>query len=533
MQDRDAVAGGGHAKQLLHGGTHPIRVDQLADPGLAGLAQQDEADAGRGPLLVALQRVEDRLQQRRVAALDPGRQPVAGEDRLDLLAQRRRLGEPQRRQQAEPDRLAVAVALVRGRRLDPVADRVAEVEHLAQAAVALVGGDDLALEAGAGEDDVGQLDRVELFDQPHPLPQRAAGQQPGLQRLDEAGAPARPAAASPGCRCRRRPPPAAGRRRRSSCPPAGRRRSCRRRRSRPGRPAWSAPGRPARRAGRGGRRSRRGRRRRRRRGRRGGRRGSSPARASSRSTRSASAIVFAASPGGTATVAASGCQPLGVERADRLVGDAEAAAAEGPTGPSRQRAVDRRVARRRPGRAARGRRRSGTRRRRSPPRAASSRPAARPAPGSPAAPARRSAVAHRDHGVGELFVERQPLGQQVADVLARSRPAAAWCGRCGASTRPRRPAARRRRGARGAARIRSSRMLPPPSAIAPPSAPSSSAPTTSDSRSRKAASPCRSNAAVDRQPERGFHQVVDLGRLQAGGARGRQRRALARPHEAR
>ena len=112
--------------------------------------------------------------------------PWRREDRLDLLAQLGRLGEAQRRQQAEADRLAVAVALVAARRLDRVADRVAEVEHGAQAAVALVGGDDLALVAGAGEDEVVELGGVERLERAGPLPELAAGQQAGLQQLDEA-----------------------------------------------------------------------------------------------------------------------------------------------------------------------------------------------------------------------------------------------------------------------------------------------------------------------------------------------------------
>ena len=65
--------------------------------------------------------------------------PARGEQRRDLVAQRVLAGQPQRREQAERDRLAVAVARVAGDRLDRVADRVAEVEHLAQPAVALVG----------------------------------------------------------------------------------------------------------------------------------------------------------------------------------------------------------------------------------------------------------------------------------------------------------------------------------------------------------------------------------------------------------
>ena len=58
---------------------------------------------------------------------------------------------------------------------------------LAQAGVALVGGDDLALVAGAGEDDLVEAAGVERLDRAHPLPERAAGQQAGLEHLDEAG----------------------------------------------------------------------------------------------------------------------------------------------------------------------------------------------------------------------------------------------------------------------------------------------------------------------------------------------------------
>ena len=68
-----------------------------------------------------------------------------------------------------------------------MANRVAEVEDLPPATVALVRGDDLALVAGAGEDDVVERGRVEGLDRPHPLPERAAGEQTGLQRLDEPG----------------------------------------------------------------------------------------------------------------------------------------------------------------------------------------------------------------------------------------------------------------------------------------------------------------------------------------------------------
>ena len=132
VQDGDAVVGALRliASELLHGGADPIRIDQLPVAGLARLGEQDEADARGGPLLVALQGVEHRVDlDRRV---EGDRQAVAAQDLLDLVAQLRRVGEPQRRQQAEADRLAVAVARVAARRLDRVADRVAEVEDAAR-----------------------------------------------------------------------------------------------------------------------------------------------------------------------------------------------------------------------------------------------------------------------------------------------------------------------------------------------------------------------------------------------------------------
>ena len=66
------------------------------------------------------------------------RQPARGQQLGHLGAQRVAAGQPQRRQQPEPDRLAVAVARVAGGRLDRVADGVAQVQHLAPPAVALV-----------------------------------------------------------------------------------------------------------------------------------------------------------------------------------------------------------------------------------------------------------------------------------------------------------------------------------------------------------------------------------------------------------
>ncbi len=306
----------GHSVELLHGGPDLSRIDQLADPGRAGLGEQDEADALRRALLVALQGVERLRRDRPRDRASTGR---SWRRRIDSTSSRScgASGEPQRRQQAEANRLAVAVALVAAGRLDRVADGVAEVEHRAPAGVALVGGDDLALVAGAGEDQLGEPRRDRALRARAPAPRarrRPAGPSSATRRSPP---PAPRGAGWPGSRCRPGPPRAAGRRRRSSCPQAGRHRSCRRRRSRPGRREWSAPGRPGRRAGRGGRRSRRGRRRRRRRGRRRGPRGSSrhgPARAAPARPRPSSSPTRRARP---RSRPASGLEPLGVERTDR------------------------------------------------------------------------------------------------------------------------------------------------------------------------------------------------------------------------
>ena len=64
---------------------------------------------------------------------------------------------------------------------------VAEVEHGAQARVALVGGHDLALVEGAGKDQLGELLGVQRLEPPGTLPELAAGEQPGLEQLDESG----------------------------------------------------------------------------------------------------------------------------------------------------------------------------------------------------------------------------------------------------------------------------------------------------------------------------------------------------------
>ena len=91
---------------------------------------------------------------RSIGGVERGRQALGGEQVGDLVAQLGLLGERQRGEQPEADRLAVAVALVGGDGLDRMPNRVAEVEGLAQAGVALVLGHDPQLDAGAGEHEV-------------------------------------------------------------------------------------------------------------------------------------------------------------------------------------------------------------------------------------------------------------------------------------------------------------------------------------------------------------------------------------------
>ena len=105
---------------------------------------------------------------------------MAVEDRLDLRAQLRGFGEPQRREQPEAHRLAVAVALVAAGRLDRVADCVAEVEHRAAPGVALVGGDDLELRPRAREDELVEIAGIEVVDGADALPEAPPAIRPVL-----------------------------------------------------------------------------------------------------------------------------------------------------------------------------------------------------------------------------------------------------------------------------------------------------------------------------------------------------------------
>ena len=294
MQHLDPVVGVGIIRRAppRPRGPYPARP---ARP--SGARPGARAGRSRAPSLVALLVAADRLDHRvdvdRRRRASVGR-PWRGEQRRDLGAQLVGVREAQRREQPEADRLAVAVALVAGRRLDRVADGVAEVEHGA------------APESRSSSATTSILVRAQSKMTSRELA-------PGSESSRRARAPAptarrrRSARSSPPRRSRPRAPRAAasraspgrpapraagGRRRCSSSPRAGPPRSCRRRPSRPARPASSAPGPRARRAGRWRRRSRRGRRRRRRRrrgrGRRGGRRRRRARRAPARPRRSSS-----------------------------------------------------------------------------------------------------------------------------------------------------------------------------------------------------------------------------------------------------
>src|SRR5207249_2938955 len=117
-------------------------LDRLTAP---YLANRDEPQSVAGPLLVDLQPREDRVAQ---VGAKLGGQAGAGERGGDLTlergaAQAERGRDPARRDEPEADRLAVQHA---GRRLDGMADGVAEVEQRAVAGLlALVAADDRGL----------------------------------------------------------------------------------------------------------------------------------------------------------------------------------------------------------------------------------------------------------------------------------------------------------------------------------------------------------------------------------------------------
>ena len=121
VQDLDAVP----HRQLLHGGPDPIRID-AAGPCAARRAR-GEGRSRRPPRSASC---------RARRASSTASTSTAGVERASAgrgsrgcpatsSRSSRGVGEPQRREQAEADRLAVAVALVAGRGLDRVADGVA------------------------------------------------------------------------------------------------------------------------------------------------------------------------------------------------------------------------------------------------------------------------------------------------------------------------------------------------------------------------------------------------------------------------
>ena len=113
----------------------PVRACELrrASTSRAVRARRPGASTSTNGTLVAvrfLSRVRSRDRDAAVDALGAGRQAVRVEQLGDLRAQLRALGERSAASSPSADGLAVAVAAVSGRRLDRVADRVAEVEHL-------------------------------------------------------------------------------------------------------------------------------------------------------------------------------------------------------------------------------------------------------------------------------------------------------------------------------------------------------------------------------------------------------------------
>ena len=185
MHDGDAVVRAAH---LLRPSTTrrrlsaSIRCPNRTSP---GSAIEHEADPLGRPLLVAADRVEDGF------GVDPAveRRRQAGplEQLGDLGLEPFGAGEPERGDEADRDRLAVAVALVAGGRLDPVADGVAEVEHRAQpgsrSSASTTSSFVRAQSKTSGATDLG-VDRLERAD---PLPERPAGDQRRLDDLGEAG----------------------------------------------------------------------------------------------------------------------------------------------------------------------------------------------------------------------------------------------------------------------------------------------------------------------------------------------------------
>src|SRR4051812_37939643 len=104
------------APELLHRGADVVRIDPLADLGLARSLQEHEADAVGSALLVERRRRQNRPDvDRRIQA---GGQAVPIQQVADLVAKLDRAREAKRGEQAKPHRLPMAIALVAARGLD-------------------------------------------------------------------------------------------------------------------------------------------------------------------------------------------------------------------------------------------------------------------------------------------------------------------------------------------------------------------------------------------------------------------------------
>ena len=143
-----------HRRQLSHGGGERAgrSICTPSGPRRAPRHSTNGTGPDADPLLVLVGREHDLSGS---ASVERGRQSCAAQQLLDLVAQLVLAGQPQRGQQPERHGLAVAVAGVAGDRLDRMADGVAQVQHLAQAAVALVARHDRELRQRARGDELG------------------------------------------------------------------------------------------------------------------------------------------------------------------------------------------------------------------------------------------------------------------------------------------------------------------------------------------------------------------------------------------
>ncbi len=162
MHHLDPVASCRHRESSLSSSTaeRTIPASRRAPvAGSPGLSRSTKGTPSRVRLLVALERRHDLVGL--YSRIELGGEPAPLEQPGHLGPKLARPGEPERGDQPQGDRLAMAVAAVARGRLDRVTDGVAEVQDLPATRVALVLGDDVDLHTGAVEDEVAELCGVE------------------------------------------------------------------------------------------------------------------------------------------------------------------------------------------------------------------------------------------------------------------------------------------------------------------------------------------------------------------------------------